>query len=318
MKNSGATDSLLPCSLSPPKKIVEEILMSRKTVGFVLLVLTCWALSVVPASAQHFQQVTGTLSSVSAGRNEVFGVDSHSVVWRLNAKTNAFTKVKKSSLVEVAVGGGTVSQLDEVWGLNAKTEIFRFDYTSKTFLEIGGELTQITVGVGNQDDCHPYEVWGVNPDDEIFRYSYCTGAFDQISGSLTHVSTSDGDVWGINSSGQIFHFNFTKQSFATVSGTLTQISVGVNDAWGVNGSNSVFRYDPTSGFFNSQGVTTAQVSAGGDGVWLIDTATHIWRFDSGSESFVEVAGNLNNISVGSGAGVFGVNASGDVFAFVRP
>ena len=216
----------------------------------VLLVLVCWATLVIPASAQHFQQITGTLASVSAGRNEVFGVDSHSVVWRLNPTKNAFTKIKKATLVNVAVGGGTLSQLDEVWGLNAKTEVFRFDYTSKTFVQITGELTDIAVGVGNQDDCHPYEVWGVNPDDSIFRYNYCTNAFDQITGSLTHVATSGGDVWGTSSSGTISHFNFAKQFFVGVSGNLAQIAVGVNDFWGVNSLNQVFRYDPATGGFN--------------------------------------------------------------------
>jgi hypothetical protein len=284
----------------------------------VLLVLVCWAAFVVPASAQHFQQITGTLASVSAGRNEVFGVDSHAVVWRLNATKNAFTKVKKASLVQIAVGGGTLSQLDEVWGLNAKTEIFRFDYTSKTFVQITGELIQIAVGPGNQDDCHPYEVWGVNPNDSIFRYNYCTEAFDEITGFLSQVATGDGDVWGINSAGQIFHFNFARQSFASVPGTLTQIAVGVNDMWGVNSSHNVFRYDPTSGLVDSEGASTAKVSVGGDGVWIIDISNKMWRFDSGSESFINVTGELNSISVGSGAGVFGINAAGNVFTFVRP
>jgi hypothetical protein len=292
--------------------------MSRKTACFVLLVLTCWALFVVQASAQHFQQVAGSLTSVSAGRNEVFGVDSHSVAWRFNTKTSAFTKVKKASLVEVAVGGGTASQLDEVWGLNAKTEVFRFDYTSKTFVQITGELIQIAVGPGSQDNCHPYEVWGINPNDNIFRYNYCTAAFDEISGSLSHVATSDGDVWGISSSGTISHFNFAKGFFVGVSGILSQIAVGVNDMWGVNSSNSVFRYDPFTAEFNAIVSSISQVSAGGDGVWVIDTSTHIWRFDSGSEAFVNVQGNLNSISVGSGAGIFGVNSSGNVFTFVRP
>lgn len=292
--------------------------MSRQTAFSVLVVLVCCASLVVPASAQHFQQLKGTLSSVSAGRNEVFGVDSHSVVWRLNPKTSAFTKIRKASLVQIAVGGGSLSQLDEVWGLNAGTEVFRFDYTSKAFVQITGELIQIAVGPGNQDNCHPYEVWGVNPNDNIFRYNYCTNEFDEISGFLSEIATGDGDVWGINSAGQIFHFNFTKLLFATVSGTLTQISVGANDAWGVNGSHNDFRYDPNSGLFNSEGANAARVSASGDGVWMIDTSTHIWRYDSGSESFVQVAGNLTDISVGSGAGVFGVNAAGQVFTFTRP
>src|SRR5580700_11273173 len=193
-------------SILSPRAVTTDKSPTRPWI--VLMVLVCLAALVVPASAQHFQQVKGSLSSVSAGRNEVFGLDAKDVVWRYNPKTSAFAKVKKASLVAVAVGGGTLSQLDEVWGLNAKTEVFRFDYTSKTFLQITGELTQIAVGVGNQDDCHPYEVWGVNPDDEIFRYNYCTAAFDQVTGSLSHVATSGGDVWGISSSGTISHFNF--------------------------------------------------------------------------------------------------------------
>ncbi len=301
--------------LSPPAVTTDK---SPTKPWIVLVVLVCLAALVAPASAQHFQQVKGTLSSVSAGRNEVFGVDSHSVVWRFNPKTNAFAKVKKATLVSVAVGGGTLSQLDEVWGLNAGTEIFRFDYTSKTFVQITGELIQIAVGPGSQDNCHPYEVWGVNPNDWVFRYNYCTGAWDQVTGFLSQVSTGDGDVWGVNSAGGIFHYNFATQSLTQVSGILTQVSAGVNDAWGVNSLHNVFCYDPATGAVNSVGSDTAEVSAGGDGVWIIDTSTHIWRYDSGSESFVQVAGNLTDISVGSGAGVFGVNASGDVFTFVRP
>jgi len=48
--------------------------MSRKNVSWsVLLIPICWVWLAAPASAQHFQQVKGTLAGVSAGRNEVFG-----------------------------------------------------------------------------------------------------------------------------------------------------------------------------------------------------------------------------------------------------
>src|SRR5580658_4815419 len=179
--------------------------MSRKNVSCsVLLVLVCWASLVVPASAQHFQQVKGTLASVSAGRNEVFGLDAVSGVWRFNAKTSAFAKIKKASLVQVAVGGGTLSQLDEVWGLDAISGIHRFNYISKTFDQIGGvagvALQQIAVGPGNQDNCHPYEVWCV-ASVGVFRFDYCTNAFVATGGFLTQIATGGGDVWGFNSSG---------------------------------------------------------------------------------------------------------------------
>ena len=145
--------------------------MSRKTAyPIVLLVLVCWALLVVPASAQQFQAVKGTLAGVSAGRNEVFGFDVHAAVWRFNPKTSAFTKIKGASLFQLAVGGGTVSQLDEVWGVEGNLNVYRFNYTTKVFDQISGaSLEQIAVGEGTQDSCHPYEVWGVNSAGHIFK-----------------------------------------------------------------------------------------------------------------------------------------------------
>jgi len=307
-------------ALSRTKQIpLKESFMSRKSACSVVLVLICWASLVVPASAQHFQQVKGTLASVSAGRNEVFGLDGQNAVWRFNAKTSAFAKIKKVSLFDIAVGGGTLAQLDEVWGLDASGGIHRFNYTTNTFDPVDGTLTQIAVGAGNQDDCHPYEVWGVNSGDSIFRYNYCTNLFVAITGSLTQVATGGGDVWGINGSGAIFHFSFGKQLFEAVPGGMIQVAVGVNDVWAIQENDpAVFRYDPATGNFNGVQPNISQVAAGGDGVWLIDKSDGIWRFDSSSEAFVEVGGTLKNIAVGSGAGVFGVNAAGEVFTFVRP
>ena len=99
---------------------------------------------------------------------------------------------------------------------------------------------------------------------------------------------------------------------------LIQIAVGVNDVWGINSSSEVFRYDPRTGGFNQVGSDSDQVAAGGDGVWLIAGANEIWRFDSSPETFVEITGSLKSVAVGSGAGVFGVNNSDQVFTFVRP
>jgi hypothetical protein len=293
--------------------------MSRKDVFWSgLLILIGGVLFALPASAQHFEQVTGTLASVSAGRNEVFGFDTHANVWRLNPKTNSFDKIKKALLVDIAVGGGTLSQLDDVWGLDAKFNVYRFNYTTKAFDQISGAvLTQITVGAGNEDQCHPYEVWGIAPNDEVFRFDYCSGQFNQSAGSaLTQIATGGSDVWGIINS-VVFHYSFSQEKFIPVAGTLTQIAVGVNDVWGLNG-NDIFRYDPATGAFNPVADGAFQIAAGGDGVWLIDTSDNIWRFDSSAEKFVQVSGVLKSIAVGSGTGVFGVSASDQVFTFVRP
>jgi hypothetical protein len=292
--------------------------MSRKLVySTVLPVLVCWASLVVPATAQHFKQVKGSLTSVSAGRNEVFGVDAEDQAWRYSASLKSFSKIANVSLTHVAVGGGTLSQKDEVWGFNANF-VYRFNYSKKEFVQIPGILTQITVGVGNQDDCHPYEVWGVNSGDEIWRFNYCENEFVQVPGSLTQVATGGGDVWGINSAGQIFHFNFNADTWGQVPGFLNQIAVGVNDMWGINGAGALYRYDPKTGAFNLVAATVSEVSAGGDGVWVIAPNGAIFRFDPSREEFVQLSGAFKSIAVGSGAGVFGVNPEDQVFTFVRP
>jgi hypothetical protein len=53
-------------------------------------------------------------------------------------------------------------------------------------------------------------------------------------------------------------------------------------------------------------------------VWVIAGTDNIWRFDSSAEIFIELSGLFKNVTVGSGAGVFGVNPPGGVFTFVRP
>jgi hypothetical protein len=157
------------------EKCIKEFPMSRKTVYWsVVLDLIYCASLVGPASAQHFEKVKGNLTSVSAGRNEVFGLDGKCQVWRYEAGSKSFSKIAKASLVEIAVGGGTLSELDEVWGVSSENVVYRFNYSKKEFVQISEGLSQIAVGAGYQDDCHPYEIWGLTAEGQIFRYNYCT------------------------------------------------------------------------------------------------------------------------------------------------
>jgi Tectonin domain len=310
--------------------------MSRKNVSRVFVlrivllktivpILACWALLGVPAAGQHFEQVKGTLTNVFAGRNEVFGVDSHSNVWRLNTAKTAFVKIAGASLEKIRVGGGTVEQLDEVWGLDnveKSPNVYRFNYTTKAFDRIPGAiLSEITVGPGYQDNCHPYEVWGFNASEQIFRYDYCKSKFTQIPGSLIRIATGGGDVWGLNSDVQTFHYSFSGQAFVQVPGiSPNEILVGVNDVWGLTGFDEIYRYDSNSGMFNQVSGTLQQIAVGGDGVWGINLSGDIVRFDPSSESFLAISGasGVGNIAVGSGAGVFVTNSGSQVLTFVRP
>jgi Tectonin domain len=69
------------------------------------------------------------------------------------------------------------------------------------------------VGIGYQDNCHPYEVWGLNPGANIYRYNFCGQNFEQVAGTLGTLSVGGGDIWGINGNGNIFAFNFATLGF---------------------------------------------------------------------------------------------------------
>jgi len=290
--------------------------------------VSCWATVVVPASAQHFEQIPGYLTQVAAGRAEVWGVAPNGV-YRFNASKGKFVKVA-GMLQAVAVGGGSLLQTDAVWGLAQGGGVFQFDFTTGTLVQMQAPLliTQITVGDGYTDNCHPYEVWGIvftnQEQHTLVRFNYCTSVFDSIPGSLTSISTGGGDVWGINSSGQIFQYNFVNQTWVQIGGTLQQIAVGVNDVWGLDGLGRVYRYEGSAGFVLIDAAPFSQIVEGGDGVWgltpsiWVNGTNTIVRFDPNVEIAVAVPGSLTQIAVGYGAGVWGLTAGTEVYSFVRP
>jgi Tectonin domain len=296
--------------------------MKNRRVSLFLASIVCWAGIVVPASAQEFAQVAGTLTQIAAGRAEVWGLNASQQVFRYNAAGKKFAKLAgKVTLTQIAVGGGTLLQSDDVWGVDVNTHVFHYDFTTKKLVQVQANLTQIVVGEGDIDNCHPYEVWGTNASELVYRYNYCSGEFDQIQGTLTHISTGGGDVWGLNGEAQIFQFNFAKNNWVNIGGSLQQIAVGVNDVWGLDGSGKVYRFDRSAGFILIDGSQVfTQIAAGGNGAWGITTNPNenIFRFDPNVQIEVSVPGVLTQISSGSGAGIWGVNSAHAVFSFVRP
>ena len=113
--------------------------MSRKSVCFSLvLVLICGVALVVPASAQHFQHVTGSLTQVAAGRAEIWGLNAH-LPYRFNPATKAFARVSTpTGFTQIAVGGGTPLQSDQVWALDGTGHTFQFNFGTKAFVNVPG------------------------------------------------------------------------------------------------------------------------------------------------------------------------------------
>lgn len=297
----------------------------NRTLLTIWSLLACCVAIVVPAAAQHFKLVTGSLTQVAAGRTEVFDIAAASQAHRYNPGTKAFVLVAGSpQFFEVAVGGGTLSQKDEVWGVGLTNQIYHFNFGTKTFVQVPGpSLYQITIGEGDQDRCHPYEVWGLDLSGFIYRYNYCSKAFDAISGALSTIATAGGDVWGMYngfSSSQIYHYDFGLPGWVQVQNptTINRLTVGLNDVWGHDDLDDIWRYDPSSGNFVQAPGSLVWTFAGGDGVWGINSSAQVYRFDSSTESFVGLPDTFRDVVVGYGAGVWAIDFSNNVYTFVRP
>jgi hypothetical protein len=342
-----------------------EDLMSRTKLGFLIyLALICSIAAVIPASAQHFQQMAGSLTQIAAGRAEVWGLDG-SQPYRFNPNTHKFVKIS-GSLTQIAVGGGSLLEPDQVWGINASGLVYQYNFSTKAFVYVTGGIeckfclydsfTQLVVGEGDEDaaaggsdGCHPYEVWALQSNLAFqglpYRYNYCEGQFDQIplpsssTTPFTHIATGGSDIWALDGNAHIWHYNqFDNLWFQVTNGgyfgTLQQITVGVNDVWGLDGNGTVYRYDPNNATFvliqPGSDVDVTQIAAGGNGVWAISASSpdsglcNILRFDSGPQGFQSFclsgssSQDATQIAVGSGAGIWAVNSSNQVNAWVRP
>lgn len=301
---------------------MRTVISCKGRLWFAWLLISCGALAVT-ASAQHFKQVTGTLTQVAAGRNEVFGIGTASQIYRYNPGTKAFVQIP-GALAQVAVGGGTLSQKDEVWGVNPAGQIYHFNFGKKIFTQVPGTLAQIAVGEGRLDKCHTYEVWGINASDNIYRYNYCTKQFDFIPGSLSVIATGGGSTWGLDRGSQIYFYRFINGAFFdNVPGSLQQITTNGSDVWGIDSFGEAVRFNPASNtfqlYFNGP---MSQLAVGGDGVWAVGpfqigvppTTFSFNEFDSIDNGLPVMA----KIAVGYGAGVWGIDSSNRVYVFVRP
>ena len=296
----------------------------KKLGGRFLIVVTAAliALNAQWGLAQSFKKVSvqgsPAMASVSAGSSSVWALDQGGNPYVL--QNNTFVSTQLLSLSKIAVGGGTAVQPDQVWAVDSSDNVYNAvrNGSSWTFSQVPGVLTQIAVGPGYQDSCHPYEVWGINPAGAVFRYNSCSKQFEQFSGTLAQIVVGSGDVWGLNSANAIFKLDFGTLKFKQLPGSLTKIAIGPEEVWGVNSSQQVFVLNPfTQKFIRLSGVL-AQIQAGGNGLWGLNSSLGIFRFEPATFKFVQIQGTLTSISVGTGAGVWGINSSADVYAFSTP
>jgi virginiamycin B lyase len=289
----------------------------QKASLFVAIALAMSAGANLAYSQEFVQVTTSSLTQIAVGGQSVWGLNASGQIFQFNPTTQKFTQVP-GQLTSIAVGGGTLGQPEEVWGINGR-EILRFnpqDLPAGLFEQIPGQLSRISVGPG-YEPCHQAEVWGINASGDIYRFNYCANSFFQVPGILAQIAVGDSEVWGINSALQVYRFNFQTGTFDQVPGLLVAIATGGGQVWGLNLAGSIFRLDRNTGTFTQVPGVLAHISVGGNGVWGVNFSDAVYRFDESSQGFVQVNGVLTAIAVGSGVGVWGLDAN-HAFVFRAP
>ncbi len=222
-----------------------------------------------------------SLVQIAVGGGNSLQADS---VWGLDNSGHVYTAVKSGAtwtfsqvpgvLALVAVGPGYQERCHpyEVWGLNIFSQIFRYNFCGKTFEQVPGTLSQLSVGGGG--------IWGINGNSAIFRFNFSTLQFDEVPpGTLQQIAVGPNGVWGLNAHAHIFQFSDNSQSFFQLPGILVQIQAGGSGVWGLTSAGQIFRLDPsTSTFVQIPGILARLSVGNGGGVWGINGAKEAYVF----------------------------------------
>ncbi|HEX3684281.1 MAG TPA: tectonin domain-containing protein [Bryobacteraceae bacterium] len=228
----------------------------------------------------------------------------------LAAAVNAF--VPPPALQQI---GGALTQVSvgadgSVWGINSSQQIYTYDSTASAWTNLPGSLRVIAAGSSSA-------VWGLNYTNQVYRWDAVNMVWVNIPGELNQIAVgADGDVWGLNYQGRIYHYNSASSSWTPVGGALTSISVGSAGAvCGLNSGGGIFCYNPGFGAFQYIAGTVAftQISVGVDGdLWAVKNNL-AYHYDVLHNTLDVTPGSIAQVMVGSGAAVFGLDSSGNVF-----
>ncbi len=284
--------------------------MYRKVFAAASFVVLCMIWQ-IPAQAQSWTQVPGTLVQISVGGTHtngphVWGVNSAQLVYEYN--DNGGWIQTPGSLVQIAVASD-----DRVIGVNASQQVYYFSRGQRAWIILPGfSATKIYAGARDV-------VWGINPTGGVERYDPGTGGLDTFTINLTQLSvSSDGSVWGLDPSGDVFYLDQQSQQFVQVSGaTLSQIAVGFGGAvFGINSAGKVYEWDnATQVFFQIPGALTQIAVGSNNAVYGINSSQQIYQYNVTGGFWTQLPGFLTQISVATDGTVWGLNSVGNIYYF---
>ena len=224
------------------------------------------------------------------------------------------------SYVQVAAGQS------EVWALDAKNQIYRFNATSKTFVKLPGTLTLSKIAVGGGSAMQADQIWGVSPSGSIYRFNAKNNAFGRVTGTMAQIAVGEGDfdschpyeIWALDSSQLTYRYDFCTSKFVSVAGSLAQISTRAGSTWGVDSAGEVYHYNLFDAAWEQiAGGSVQQIVAGPDyNVRGLDASGRVYTYADG---IIDATALLGVEQVGVGAyGTWFAAANGGVYHIEGP
>ncbi len=293
--------------------------LSKTRIGVLALLAIFLCAFAASASAQSWSSVpapTG-MAGIRIGSSQLWGRDGTGHVYQY--KSGAFKLIDPPGtplFQGIAVGKGNT-----VFGVDFSDNIYTYDFSSKTFINIAGSLSYI--GAGGQG------VWGVNSSGHIFMWNgtaFVPPPHGEPSTDFTtvYVGSYGIGVWAVDTSDNTYLFNTDTDFFDGPIGGGTKVDIGVGNAevWSVNSSDQVFMYDVLAEEWvqPDSSARLILVEAGSNAnVWGINSSGQVFLFDTKTKKFNLVSPQPAEpvtaaIRIG-GPGVFVLSSSGNVYKY---
>jgi virginiamycin B lyase len=285
-----------------------------------------YAITEGPDRALWFtEDLAGAIGRISELSFESFGlipgaltqvsIGADGSVWGINAGQQIYNRNFASdgwTNVPGSLKSISVGNANAVWGLNYTNQIYHLNASGTGWVNVPGELNQISVGADG-------EVWGINYVNNIYRYN--GSGWTEVGGASSKLNSitvgSAGDVYGINSNGGVFWYNPGAARFEWLNGTLgySQVAVGIDgDVWALNGGRA-YHWDVLHNEFVATSLSSVSqlVVGSGAAVFALNSSDQVFQWDATSQTWVQLSGSLVDIAAGANGTVWGVSSSQQIY-----
>ena len=187
-------------------------------------------------------------------------------IFRYEEAAVGFKKVP-GSLSTIAVGDP-----QNVWGINSKGDIYRFDVSKGKFspMAAGQKLEHIAVGSG---------VWGIDTTNKPYKWDGTK--FSPVGGTVHYIGvpTVGGEPWARYGS-QILRFKASSNSFEPVKGEFTFLGVGPgsDNVWVLDAAGWPWRWSSTKfAKRNDESLRFKYIAPGQSSTYAISLSGHIYH-----------------------------------------